>query len=397
MIFSIIKAFLQAKFTEFIIDKNTIESRYSFLTNVHKSFTIDKITSVTFSESIVDKIFKTCSITFSSIWSGSRLVFKNISKNNEIYQDILRKTWYEKTKNFSKLSIDFSLKNWFLNNIYSFLFSIVFFIIMIFWSFYEKYILFFPIFVLFYLIFSYFYCKLYYSSKYYNFWIFQNFFEVSEWIIFQSKKYCFKNNIKSISSVKIPFSTTWNLFMEISWDIVSTWEKWQESFFINILNWNYVKNIFEIHDLFDSVINNESLTEEIILEWKPSFLNQIFSIIIFSIIFWWIIFAFLSYQIILAILFWILWILIILLIYINIKFIYYKLEKYRIIRSSWIIYKRKKSVVLEKINFVEKSQWFIWKIFWNWIVKVHTVWGSFVDLMISDTENYLEFYDKLKK
>ena len=92
----IIKWILEAKFYTFIVDKNTIESKYSFLTNKHTTFTIDKITSISFEENLVDKLFKTCTIKFSSIWASQQILFSNIKKEENLETEILEKIWLKK-------------------------------------------------------------------------------------------------------------------------------------------------------------------------------------------------------------------------------------------------------------------------------------------------------------
>ena len=115
----IIKWILEAKFYTFILDKNTIESKYSFLTNKHITFTIDKITSISFEENLVDKLFKTCTIKFSSIWASQQILFSNIKKEENLEKEILEKIWLKKW-DFEELDFAFNLKNFILNNLVSF-------------------------------------------------------------------------------------------------------------------------------------------------------------------------------------------------------------------------------------------------------------------------------------
>ena len=79
--------------------------------------------------------------------------------------------------------------------------------------------------------------------------------------------------------------------------------------------------------------------------------------------------------------------------YIKVK--YYLLEKDRILLWSWIFYKSKKTILYDRLNFVEKNQWFFGKLFWNWIVQIYTVWSWSVDMIFSDTEDFKTLYEKL--
>lgn len=406
VIFSLIKAFFEVKFTDFIVDKNTIESRYSFLANIHKTFTIEKITSVNFSESIIDKIFKTCSITFFSIWWGETIVFKNIKKTENLYENILKKTWYKKSEKLKKLLIDFSFKNMLLNNIYTIFIVILFFVLFLFFIFawlLDDFIFYDYIFVIFAVLFFifilsiiwfYFYYKYFFKDENYAFYIYENFLKFKEWIIVKTEKYAFKKNIKWITSTKIPLCQTWNLNMEIAWDVVFSWEKWQKSFTFNVLNISYIKNIFMVHDFSDSLLNKKEISRENILDWNQKFSNQIpFIFVLFLIS----LSGIISWKIEIIVLFLIIFILSFIILFIYIKNIFYVLEKDRIIKYFWIIRKSKKTIILEKINFVEKNQGFLWKIFKNWNVKIYTTWGLVVDFSIVDNEKYKEFYEKIKK
>jgi uncharacterized membrane protein YdbT with pleckstrin-like domain len=81
----------------------------------------------------------------------------------------------------------------------------------------------------------------------------------------------------------------------------------------------------------------------------------------------------------------------------SIKVKYYNFEKDRVLFGSWIIYKKRHSILYNKFNFIEKNQWFINKIFKNWIVKIYTLWSWSVEMLLKDIGNYKEIYDLLKK
>ena len=51
----------------------------------------------------------------------------------------------------------------------------------------------------------------------------------------------------------------------------------------------------------------------------------------------------------------------------------------------------------DRINFVEKNQWLLWKIFGNWIVQIYTVWSWNVDMVLEDSKDFRKLYDNLKK
>ena len=80
-----------------------------------------------------------------------------------------------------------------------------------------------------------------------------------------------------------------------------------------------------------------------------------------------------------------------------IKSKYYLLQKDRVLTWSGIINKSKKTILYDRINFVEKNQWLLWKIFGNWIVQIYTVWSWNVDMVLEDSKDFRKLYDNLKK
>jgi len=74
----------------------------------------------------------------------------------------------------------------------------------------------------------------------------------------------------------------------------------------------------------------------------------------------------------------------------------YIIQKSRILSYYWIIYKNKISILNKKIDFIEKNQWFIHKIFWNWNVSIFTKssWSS--DMKFIDISEHNKIYDLLK-
>jgi len=107
-------------FTQFIVDNHTIETRFHFLSNRHTSFTIDKISSITMHESLIDRLFGTCSMVFRSIGSatGSALVFVNIKKTPTLERDLLEKVGIYRDQSPSEvLPVHFSIPEYLKANI----------------------------------------------------------------------------------------------------------------------------------------------------------------------------------------------------------------------------------------------------------------------------------------
>ena len=74
----------------------------------------------------------------------------------------------------------------------------------------------------------------------------------------------------------------------------------------------------------------------------------------------------------------------------------YFITKDVVLVEDWIIYKSKKSILRNRINFVEKNQWVLGKIFKNGSVEIYTIWSNFTDMSFSDTEDFQKIYENLK-
>lgn len=420
----LIKWILDVNFNTFIVDKNTVEHRYEFLTNNHKTFTIDKITWVEFKENIIDKIFKTCSVKFLSIGWNWYINFVSVKKTATFYDDILKKVWIDKKEDFEDLEVVFNLKNFILDSILAIIIILSLFIlslISIIWlSWFAKedalawiWILFWILVFVFFIlipILGFIYWKIAYSKRFYRQRLHKSFYESEFWIIFQSKIYSLFKNIKSVEAIKYPFSSAWVIKLDVAWDVAIKDQKSQSISFAWIeIKAEFLENIYNLQNKIDSILEKRTVSEEILEKSDQSIWNSTFILIILfiAIIIWFIYLSIIlsselnseeisglkviwvnviiSAFIILAIRIW----------YIKSK--YYLLQKDRVLTWSGIINKSKKTILYDRINFVEKNQWLLWKIFGNWIVQIYTVWSWNVDMVLEDSKDFRKLYDNLKK
>jgi uncharacterized membrane protein YdbT with pleckstrin-like domain len=90
-------------------------------------------------------------------------------------------------------------------------------------------------------------------------------------------------------------------------------------------------------------------------------------------------------------------ILILLIIIIYVKSKKYLIQNSRILAYYGVIYKYRKSILFSKIDFIEKNQWFVHKIFWNGNIKIFTKSSGNSDIDILDVENHSELYEIINK
>ncbi len=403
-----------AKFTTYSVWKNSIDYKYEFLNTKYNSFSVDKITQVNFYESILDRILWTCSIEFYSIWSNKSMKFWNIKKLDWIEEKILSKVGIYKTEKRS-INVKFDFIEWLKSNIMAVLLVLIIFSIItlgyLMLSVFSEInsdndiqniiiillISFITIFTIIPFI-MYLYYKYYYSQKYYSQNIYKDFVESISWIIIKIKKYANLENIKSVECRKNPLTNIGNVNLSVSWETVVEYGKTKKHSYVttNGIKMQFISNCFDIVDKFDNILNKGEIDKTEIINEKQNVGNSIIFIIIGIIIF----LLFISgipeiYPIfIFGISSFIIFIIGLFIWYIKSKI--YILQNSRFLNYYWIIYKHKKSILYQKIDFIEKNQWFIHKIFRNGNISIFTKWSWSSDAKIIDISKFTEFYDIVK-
>ena len=396
----LIGQFIKVKFTTFLVEESSIEKKFEFFSKKYNSFSVEKITGIVIRESLLDKLLWTCSISFWSIGASSSIKFSDIKKTPDLEKNLLAKIWIKIEEDRKQLKIDFSFMNYLKASLgFSIFFGILFIVAIVnslFVS--ELNILFVLLWLLpFILLFAlvYLYKVFYYNKSRYIQNISDNFLESISWIFFITKYYVLYRNIKWIKSIKYPLTNTWTFIFNVAWEqIASTkWQKWF-SILSNNVKIPYLSNIFDAHTYYDNILNESKIDQNLIASAKQDIWNSIFLFVIIAIIL-----ALVWLQIDILLFEWvlILFSIIIWLIVWGIKVKYYNFEKDRVMFGSWIIYKRRHSILYQKFNFIEKNQWFINKIFKNWMIKIYTLWSWQVEMLIKDIHNFKDIYKLLKK
>lgn len=397
----IITQLIRIKFTEYTVWESNIEMRYNFLSNKYNSFSIDKITGLVIKESFIDKWIWTCSIQFWSIGSSSSITFYWIKKTKNLEKDILSKIWIRKEEKYEDIPVSFNLANFMKASIW----VTIFFAILLIWSIFLTFfipgeaIVEFFFWIVFYIILFfllYLYKKIFYNKKRYIQRLYENFVESISWIFFVTKYYSLFRNVKWIKVKKYPFANSWVFEFDIAWEqLVQQWNNQAPQLLSNSIKISYLEGVFDLQDRVDLIISEWKLDKNLLKTSKQDVANSI----VFFLILWIIIslssFAFWDIFVIVpiilifvVIILWVTW-------YIKVKF--FNFEKSRVLYNYWIIYKSRHSILYSRINFIEKNEWMLNKIFKNWSVKIYTLWSWNVEMTLSDMDNYREIYDLLKK
>lgn len=406
---------IAVSFTRFYVKESSLESQFSFLVNNHAVFSIDKITKVTFRETIIDKMLGTCSIDFNSIWAWNNITFAHIKKTPDLFENIEKKLGIKNENLMKEFEFKFSITDYIKSDIMLFLYfiiwasilGIIWFIVspivwtnILIWALALAAII---------IVWKIIYLSYYYSPGWYSHKMFADTICSHEWIIIQEKKHSLKRYIKWIKTTKYPLTNTGSIYINIAGEqIVNTWQWWKVSI-SNYIQIDFVQNVFDYVDQVDSLLSNTPLDKSILKEDKPCLSNTlvpagIFVGVIVLLIFFatnieltwfdgifdnitnnliWFI-ALLIGVAFLGILAW----------YIKVQF--FRLEWSRAIHRYWIIYKTYHSIRYERIDFVESYQGFWNKVFGNGNVFVYTLGSSATEMKISDIEDYQNFYQKLK-
>ncbi len=381
----LIARLIMLKFTDFEIKKTTIEKKFELFSTKFNSFSIEKITWVQIKQSFIDKWFWTCSIKFWSIGSGTPITFENIKKTKWLEEQILAKVWIRKEEKIKDIEINFSFMNFLKANILLSIFMIILF----------------PITILVFI-----YKKIYFSENRYFREIYKNYIKTQNWIFFITKKYVLFRHIKWTKSTKYPFTNTWKIYLNVAWEVqveaksqwqvLANWAKWSNIWiFSNSVDIEYIKNVFEQHNLMDNILNKKEIDTNIIWKSKQDIINSIFFLSFLAIIISvWITLTW-AFIVLVPVLI-IFWIFISLIIWF-IKVKYWNFEENRVLYGSWIIYKKRQTILYNRFNFIDLKRWFYNKVFKNWTVNIYTIWSSWVDMKVPDSDNYTAIYDLLKK
>ncbi len=443
-----VMTFITIKFTDFIVWKSSIEKKYGFLNTKHNSFSVEKITGVVFKESLIDKLFKTCSITFWSIWNGADITFRNIKKITDLEKNIKEKLWIQTTEEIKTIESDLNFGDYIKSAIGGFIFFISIYIILIAiilivlpkipediiadlpfeWiaSYLYMWVSGFFILIAFLYLLRYFYAKFYYSPVRYINKMYSDSLESIQWFFVVHKKYSLFRNVKATKAKKYPLTQTWNLTFDIAWEqihlnnnqkdrgivllikLLSGKRGWGTTTIVsNTISMKFIKNVFSIFEESEDILNEEPVERNSLADSKQAIWNSIIFYVILAILlvaginyipmidgfpeeFSWVlktvsVVSIVLFSLIIGLIIW------------SIKVKFYDYQKDRILFRSGIIYKSLHSILYKKFNYVESSQGFINKVFRNGNIKVYTLGSWGVDMYIQDVDNYKEVNELFKK
>ncbi|MBP9758498.1 PH domain-containing protein, partial [Candidatus Dojkabacteria bacterium] len=333
--FYVLKEFIKVFATKYYFDSHTIIEDYKFLQNQKYKFNIDKITSFTISKNIIDRIFNTITLHFTSFGSSRAIDFKNISETSNLAEKIKTLLKFN-TKSKPLYSINavsdlyaFLIKN--LLTILSFVFIIVCLVALS--MILETRLLALAAFMIGSAMIVYFISDWFIIKKQ-SITFFKDFLIVERGLLASEKIYVWYQDIKDINSIKYPLTTIGDIRLSIAGG-QGVDEQEQTNSFSNHISLNVLPNIQNFHDTFDNILQinkfiNTPIIENTEIQLKPHLLNSVFIVLIIP--FLWFILPFVALKYV---------------------FTKYTLTDKRIIQTTGYIFKNKKSVLSSKIDFID--------------------------------------------
>jgi uncharacterized membrane protein YdbT with pleckstrin-like domain len=392
--------FLKSKSFIYKITSHSVELEYNFINAYNKIFHLDTITRITFHRSFLDKILWTCSIKFYSLGDYQPIVFNNIFYFDNLEKDIVSKIGIQIDQLWHDLPIDRSNKSIFYRYFY---FSVPFALLV--WVY--CILLFFSLFTftffqflstviwlgVIYAIFFAFY-KLYIFSfvkRFYFHTVYDNFILSTRWFLFQKKDYFIFDHIKSLSLLIYPRMGTWTLSFELSWWLMYESERYKflKLKYHNKIKIPYVKSLENVFHVLENKLHKEPIWNQILDISSPWFVPYLVLYIVFVVSFVYLT-PWSNYVLFFLLFVW--WVLF----YIRYK-THFILEKNRFIKKSGIIYKKKKSVLFKKLDYIHCYRNVLNFLTKNANIVIFTKWSWFPDLKFSFIERYWVFYNNSKK
>lgn len=367
-------------FTKYILEENFISRNYNFLTTKNLKLSKENTTSIKITESILDKLFGTFSITFFSFGGSESIRILYVNKNSEIYNYALNFINCNE-KDIEEIPLRFNFIDWVISISYQLpqiLLSVFF--IMFYAIIFLVNVNILLIFVLFDLL-----TGIYIFATFNNFMAYErsklfsskNFLKYKYGWLFKTEQILKKSFIKDLVKIKYPLRDSYELIAHLSADL-SLPNSNQNALF------NFSGNIFnQINAKFLSSgskishIDSNYSEQETKVSSKPNFINTFIKLLPIGIIFP-------------------PFILVIAYIYFKLRFTSYICEEDKLIEKTGIFFKREKYLLFSDIDHIETNQDIINRFLGNSSINVYTSANEIIEMKIQDIENFSEVSSNIK-
>jgi|GEM_PF-1668518 len=380
--------------TKFNVNPDSVSQEFNFLTSKRKEFTIDKTTSIIIKENIIDRLFNTVTVIFTSIGSNQNVTFLHIQKDNEVIKNILLKNDIKEEKVLEKYQSNFSFRDMLKGNLFFSIFLILIHLGLLIASiFYLEFLIAFLLLLTLTILITLIRRKYYRYSKIF---FFETYVFFQKGWLFKQQNYALYSNIKDLVSIKYPKSNKGRLTFNVAGENVlknPSNQDGQVSVVPSGFTINYLDNVVDVHNEIDvllykypfrtnKVLSSEPNFEKDLEVFKPVLANSLSTLILISII---------LFPLIITLPITIPSTIIIL------RRITYRIQPERIIKQEGVFFKQKTSVLHNRIDHITKHQGFIHKVFSNGSLAIFTVGSGSPELVIKNVKNHNNIYSKLEK
>lgn len=401
-----------------------VAHRYNFLTKQEVDFSLDKVTGIVLYQSILQRWLGVATLEFWSYGAHSTIRFVDIRNYHEIFTKTKEKYHAVDEEALHTINPHYSIIEWIKSNILAVVITAVFYIIAllsVLWfgadvvaigiGVVAAVAIIHALIVVVVVAYNYFYYRFSEIS------LQRSHVQARKGLIWKRYYFLPYTGIKDMLVQRYPFSDMGMVRLNVAGDVQVLQQKksfgkqQQVSFLSHHFRLDFIDNLLMEDHLVDALLKQSVPTGRLPLDVSPemddavislsreSMANTLVSMIIalgfigfpmvlFGAMFDLMVYALLGLFIVSCC--------IIASIVISTRMRYYTLRTNRVVAHSGIFYKKEISILYERINYINKHQRLLGKIFGNGNVTVHTVGGSQVEILVRNIPDYKELYDKLK-
>ena len=413
LLLGLIFVYLRAQATKFLVKPESVGMEFSFMSTQTQEFSADKVTGVVMKESLIDKLFETCSVHFWSVGSGQNVVFANVRKSDIDFQNILAKVGIYPKDDMYRIQSVFRLgdylKKGFVGKVISFVVLVALIVgvglmplftssadgmkgfVLISTGVILGLVLLGALFKFTVLIFL--------EKKRADFSMISfkgDHVYSQEGFLNKSYYYALYDNVKDITTKRYPFSPNGDIRFNVAGEMVVQNPNNQggNTVISSSFTVPYVPDLAQKDELIDVImyqrpsakriqeLSQRKLEPHVILEARPALSNHIVWLIIISVIIFPLILI-LPFTIPVVIL--------------KTRRMRYRIESYRVLEQKGVFVREQTSVIFSKIDHINTSRGMFNNIFKNGNITVNTTGSSRPELTLSNIPNYKEFYEELNK
>jgi len=378
---TVVSSGIQVYATRYWIDENQVEQAVNFLNKQYTTFTYDKITGITVTESIIDKIFGTHSITFMSIGSDKDLSFTHVKKTLRLHVKAISRFPKEP---FQVSTPSFSFPEFFKKNLFMTVLAVIFIVGTSMLSFIYPGL--WPAPALIALAYGGIFIYRGEFSQRVTLENYKTWVKYTEGIFIKSTTYAYYRNIKDIETMQYPWSMTGSIQYNIAGEIALS-QRVKRS---NGFQMHYLPQVLAFHDATDKILHNHPMKGttkkpydvRTLISEKPMVANSLTTLVVVSIILFPMLLILPLNATILVI---------------RVRRITYFIQSSRAVRTSGILFRNKISILNNRIDHMHMAQGFLNKLYKNGNVTMFTAGSSTPELMVRSVKQYKQMYKAVEK